>query len=163
MLEETLESPLDCKEIQPVIPEGNQSEYSLEGLIWSWNFNTFATWCEEPIHWKRPWCWERLKAGGEGVDRGWDGWMASPARLRWVWVSSGSWWWTGKPGMVHSMGVAKSQTWLRNWTDWREIYWKTIWLLYEGKQITGQERKGSSWDSGNKENQRLPSYPFPLL
>ena len=72
------------KEISP--------EYSLEGLIWSWNFNTLATWCEEPVHWKRPWCWERLKAGGEGVDRGWDGWMASPARLRWVWANSGSWW-----------------------------------------------------------------------
>ena len=122
-----------------------------------------ATWCEEPTHWKRPWYWERLKAGGEGVDRGWDGWMASPARLTWVWVSSGSWWWIGKPGMLQSMGVAKCRTWLRDWTDWREIYWKTIWLLYEGKQITRQERKGSSWDSGNKENQRLPSHPFSLL
>ena len=105
VLEKTLESPLDRKEIQPVIPEGNQSEYSLEGLIWSWNFNTLATWCEEPVHWKRPWCWERLKAGGEGVDRDWYGWMASLAtQWTWVWACSESWWWTGKPGVLHFMG-----------------------------------------------------------
>ena len=55
-------------------------------------------------HWKRPWCWERLKVGGEGDDRGWDGWMASPTRWTWVWVSSGSQWWTGKPGMLQFMG-----------------------------------------------------------
>ena len=54
--------------------------------------------------WKRPWCWERLKAGGEGDDRGWDGWMTLPTRWTWVWASSGSWWWTGKSGMLQSMG-----------------------------------------------------------
>ena len=75
-----LESPLDCKEIQPVNSIGNQSwifigRTDAEGE----NSNTLATWCEELTHWKRPWCWERLKAGGEGDDRGWDGWMASPA------------------------------------------------------------------------------------
>ena len=53
---------------------------------------TLATWCKELIHWKRPWCWERLKAGGEGDDRGWDGWMASSTQWTWVWVNSGSWW-----------------------------------------------------------------------
>ena len=67
-------------------------EYSLEVWCWSWNSNTLATWCEEPIHWKSPWCWERLKAGGEGDDRGWDDWMASPMWWTWVWVGSGSWW-----------------------------------------------------------------------
>ena len=65
---------------------------------WSWNANDLATWCEELTHWKIPWCWERLKAGGEGDDRGWDGWMASLTRWTWVWASSGSSWWTGKPG-----------------------------------------------------------------
>ena len=55
---------------------------------WSWNSNTSATWCEEPIHWKRPWCWERLKAG-EGDDRGWDGWMASLTWWTWVWIAPG--------------------------------------------------------------------------
>ena len=63
-----------------------------------------ATWCEELTHWKRPWCWERVKAGGEGDDRGWDSWMASPTQWTWVWVNSGSWWWTGRPGMLQSEG-----------------------------------------------------------
>ena len=80
------------KEISP--------EYSLEGLCWSGNSNALATWCEELTHWKRPWCWERLKAGGEGDDWGWDGWTASPARWTWVLVDSGSWWWTGKTGKL---------------------------------------------------------------
>ena len=75
----------------------------------SWNCNTWATWCEELTHWKRPWCWERLKAGGEGDDRGWEGWMASPILWTWVWASSRSWWWTGRPGMLQSMG-SQSQT-----------------------------------------------------
>ena len=71
---------------------------------WSWNSNTLATWCEELTHWKRPWCWEGLEAGGEGDDRGWDGWMASPTQWTWVWVNSGSWWWTGRPGVLWFMG-----------------------------------------------------------
>ena len=71
---------------------------------WSWNSNTLATWCKELTHLKRPWCWERLKAGGEGDYRGWDGWMASPTQWTWVWVDSGSWWWTGRPGMLQSIG-----------------------------------------------------------
>ena len=76
------------------------------------NSNTLATWCEELTHWKRPWCWERLKVGGEGDDRGWDGWMASLTRWTWVWVSSGSWWWTGRPGVLQPMGSQRVQ---RNW------------------------------------------------
>ena len=71
---------------------------------WSWNSNTLATWCEELTPWKRPWCWEILKAGGEVDNRGWDGWMASLTLWTWVWVSSGCWWWTGRPGMLQSMG-----------------------------------------------------------
>ena len=59
-------------------------EYSLEGMMLSWNSNTLATWCEELTHWKRPGCWERLKVGGERDDRGWDGWMASPTQWTWV-------------------------------------------------------------------------------
>ena len=71
---------------------------------WSWNSNTLATWCGELTYWKRPWCWERLRAGGEGDDRGWDGWMASLTQWTWVWVDSGSWWWTGKTGVLRFMG-----------------------------------------------------------
>ena len=69
---------------------------------WSWNSNILATWSEELTHCKRPWCWKRLKAG-EGEDTGWDGWMASPTQWTRVWVSSGSWWWTEKPGMLQSV------------------------------------------------------------
>ena len=79
---------------------------------WSWNSNTLATWCEEPTHWKRPWCWERLK-GGNGDDRGWGGWMASPTQWTLIWVNSGSWWWTGRPGKLQSMG---SQRVGHDWT-----------------------------------------------
>ena len=71
---------------------------------WSWNSNTLATSCEELTHWKRPLCWEGLGAGGEGDDRGWDGWMASLTQWTWVWVNSGSWWWTGRPGVLQFMG-----------------------------------------------------------
>ena len=89
---------------QSILKEINP-EYSLEGRCWSWSSNTLPTWCEELTHLKRPWCWERLKMGGEGDDRGWDGWMASLTWWTWVWASSGSWWWTGKPGMLQSMGL----------------------------------------------------------
>ena len=71
------------KEISP--------EYSLKDWCWSWNSKTLATWCKELIHLKSPWCWERLKAGGEGNDRSLDGWMALLTQWTWVWVSSGSW------------------------------------------------------------------------
>ena len=94
-------------------------EYSLEGLILKLKL-LLATWCEELTHWKRPWCWERLKAGEEGVDRGWDGWMASPTWWTWVWASSGSWWWTGKPGVLQFMGSQRvGQDWVTelNWTE----------------------------------------------
>ena len=77
---------------------------SLEERCWSWNSSTLATWCEELTHWKRPWCWERLKAEGEGDNREWDGWMASLTWWTRVWASSKSWWWTGKPGVLQSMG-----------------------------------------------------------
>ena len=84
------------KEISP--------EYSLEGLMLELKLQYVATWCEELTHLKRPWCWERLKAGGEGDNRVWDGWMASPTQWTWIWVTSGSWWWTGRTGILQSMG-----------------------------------------------------------
>ena len=84
---------------------------------WSWNSNTLAPSCKELTHWKRLWCWEGLGAGGEGDDRGWDGWMASPIWWTWVWVNSGSWWWTREAWCAAIHGVAKSQTRLRGWTD----------------------------------------------
>ena len=108
VLEKTLESPLDYKEIQPVHPKGNQSWIFIGRTdCWSWNSNTLAIWCEELTHLKRPWCWERLKVEGEGDNRGWDGWMASPTQRTWVWVSSRSWWWTGRPGVLWFMGLQR--------------------------------------------------------
>ena len=102
VLEKTLESPLDCKEVQLVYPKGNQS--------WVFIGRTDAE-AETPIPWP-PWWWEGLGAGGEGDDRGWDSWMASPIRWTWVWVNSGSWWWTGRPGVLRFMG---SQRLGRDW------------------------------------------------
>ena len=87
---------------------------------WSWNSQTLATPCEELTHWKRPWCWEGLGAGGEWDDRGWDGWMASPTWWAWVWVNSGSWWWTGRPGVLWFMGSQRvGHDWVTelNWTE----------------------------------------------
>jgi len=119
-LEKTLETPLDCKEIQPVHSEGDQPWISLEGMMLKLNSSTLVTWCEELIHWKRPWCWEGLGAGGEGDDRGWDGWMASLTRWTWVWVNSRSWWWTGRPGVLWFMGSQRvGQDWVTDliWSD----------------------------------------------
>ena len=112
VLEKTLESPLDNKEIKPVHPKGDQP--------WIFTGRTDAK-AEAPIlwppdanltHWKRPWSWERLKARGEGGDRGWDGWMASLTQCTWVWASSRRWWRAGKPGVLQSMG---SQRVGHNW------------------------------------------------
>ena len=91
------------KEISP--------EYSLVGLM-------LATWCEELTRWKRPWCWERLKAGGKGDDRGWDGWMASLTQWKWVWVNSRSWRWAGRPGVLQSMGLQR----LTGLNDWTKLF-----------------------------------------
>ena len=112
---------------------------------WSWSSNTLATWCEEVTHWKRPWWWERLKVGGEGNDRGWDGWMVLSNWWTWVWASSGSWWWTGKPGVLQSM---VSQRVGHDWvTELTYRYYKTrrwekrVMKLREGKRLWAQ-----GWD-----------------
>ena len=92
VFEKTIESPLDCKEVQTVHPR--RSALGVHWKDWCWNLNssTLATSCEELTHWKRLWCWEGLGAGGAGDDRGWDGWMALPTQWTWVWVNSRSWW-----------------------------------------------------------------------
>ena len=120
VLEKTLESPLDCKEIQPVHPKGDQP--------WIFVGRNDAK-AETPILWPphvkswligKDWCWEGLGAGGEGDDRGWDGWMASLTRWTRVWVNSGSWWWTVRPGMLRFMGSQRvGHDWVTelNWTD----------------------------------------------
>ena len=117
---------------------------------WSWNSNTVATWCEELIPLKRPWCWERLRAG-EGDDRGWSGWMALPTRWTWVWVDSGSWWWTGRPGMLWFMGSQRVEhDWATelNWTEslFIELLW-TCYPFWDKKLVRlGRKMKLKSWD-----------------
>ena len=126
VLEKTLESPLDCKEIQPVHPKGNQS--------WVFIGKTDAE-AETPVcwpphekeltHWKRLWCWEGLGAGGERDDRGWASMMASPTWWTWVWVNSRSWWWTGRHGVLRFMGSRRAgHDWATelNWTNWCPIH-----------------------------------------
>ena len=117
VLEKTLESPSGCKEIQAVHSKGNQLNTHWKDWCWSWNSSTLATWCEELSRWKRPGCWERLKAGGEGDDRGWDGCMASLTQWTWVWVSSGSLVMDREAWGAAVHGVTKSQTRVSNWTE----------------------------------------------
>ena len=109
VLNKTLESPLGCKKIQPVNPEGNQSWIFIRNTDVETETPILWPWCKELTHLKRPWCWDRLRAGGEGDDRGWDGWTASLTQWTWVWASSGSWWWTGKSGVLQSMGSQRDR------------------------------------------------------
>ena len=105
----------------PTSPTKRKSVLNIhwQDWCWTWNSNTLATWCEELTDLKRLWCWERLRAGGEGDNRGWDGWMASPTQWTWVWVNSGSWWWTGRPGVLRFMGSQRVEH------DWAtELNWK---------------------------------------
>ena len=135
VLEKTLESPLDCREIRPVLkeinPKGNQSWIRIGRT--DVEAETPICWTPDAknwLIWKRPWCWERLKAGGEREDRGWDGWMASPTQWTWVWVNSRSWWWTGRPGVLQSM---RSQRVRHDWvTELAELtYPKPICVILQ--------------------------------
>ena len=134
----------------PTSPSQRRSVLSVHGKYWcwSWNSNTLATWCEKLIHLKRPWSWERLRAGREGDNRGWDGWMASLTRWTRVWVNSGSWWWTGKPGML-------SQSWTRL-SDWTELNWKNILQIL---QILSTQYSSASYRNAAVQ-QTYETYPF---
>ena len=90
---------------------------SLEGPMLKLKLQYFGHLIRRTDSFKRPWCWERLKAGGEGDDRRWDCWMVSPTQWTWVWVNSSSWWWTGRPGMLWSMESQRvARTERLNWT-----------------------------------------------
>ena len=132
VLEKTLESPLDCKEIQPVHSEDQSWVFFGRTDVEAETLNTLATSCEELTHWKRPWCWEGLGAEAEGDNRGSDGWMASPTQLTWVSVNSGSWWWTGRPDVLQFMGSQRVQhDWAieLNWTEGMRLEWEfLLWL-----------------------------------
>ena len=121
VLEKTLESARRSNQSILKISPG----CLLEGLMWSWNSSTLATSWEELTHWKRPWCWEGLGSRGQGDDRGWDGWMASPTPWTWVWVNSRSWWWTGRPGVLWFMG---SQRIRHDWAT--ELNWSWVYPFH---------------------------------
>ena len=108
---------LDCMEIQPVHPKGDQSWVFIGRIdAEAETSNSLATSRKQLTHWKRLWCWEGLGAGGEGDKRGWDGWIALPTRWTWVWVNCGSWWWTGSTAMLWFTGSQESDTTERlNW------------------------------------------------
>jgi len=124
VLEKTLESPLDCNEIQPVNPKGNQSWIFIRRT--DVDIETPTLWPPDVKNWLlgKDSCWERLKAGREGDDRGWDGWMALPTWWTWVWASSGIWWRTGTSDILQSMGLHRlGHNWGTelSWTDYPEL------------------------------------------
>ena len=124
VLEKTLESPLDSKEIQPVHPKGNQSWIFIgradaeaeTPILWPLDVKNWLIW-KDPLG--------TSKAGGEWDDRGWGGWMASLIQQTWVWVNSRSWWWGGVAWHFAVHGVTKSQ---RRLSDWIELNWTTEFI-----------------------------------
>ena len=119
VLEKTLESPLDCKEIQPIHPKGDQSWVFIgrtdaeaeTPILWSPNAKNW-------LIWKDPDAGKDWRQEEKGTTRGWDGWMASPTQWTWVWVNSGSWWWTGRPGVLQNMGSQRvGHKWVTEVTD----------------------------------------------
>ena len=126
-----LRLPWTAKKSNQSIPR--KSVLSVHWKDWcrSWSSNTLATWCKKQAHWKRTWCWQRLKVGEED-DRGWNGWMPSLTQWTWVWVNSGSWWWTGRPGVLQFMGSQRVwHDWATelNWTDNQRYERPTLWQL----------------------------------
>ena len=103
LLEKALESPLDGKEISQSLRKSTL-DIHWKDWCWSWSSNTLATWCEVLTHWKRPWCWERLRAKGEVGSREWDGWMASLTQWSWVWTYFRREWRIEKPGLLQPWG-----------------------------------------------------------
>ena len=142
VLEKTLENPLDSKKIQPVHSKRNRPGIFIgrtdakaeTPILWLLDGKNELT------HLKRPWCRERLKVGGEGDDRGWDGWMASWTQWTWVWVNSRSWWWTKRPGMLKSIGVTELDT--TEWLNWTESQKRTC------ISVSCSVMSNSSWPQG---------------
>ena len=148
----------------PTSPSSKKSVLNIhwKDWCWSWNSNTLVTWCEELTHLKIPWCWERLKAGGEGDDRGWAGWVASPTQWTWVWASSRNWWGTGNSGVLWSMGLQRVRY---NWATELNCYflvilekamaphsstlaWKIPWTEEPGRlQSNGSRRVRHDWSN----------------
>ena len=135
VLEKTLESPLDFKEIQPVHPKGDQSSIFIRRT--DVEAETAVLWPPDVKNWL---IWKDPDAGKDcgqekGNDRGWDGWMASPTRWTWVWVNCRSWWWTGRPGVLQSMGLQRVRhAWVTvlNWTKYLRNWSKKLHFYQQG-------------------------------
>ena len=127
MFEKTLESPLKCKEIQPVNSKGNQFWIFTGRTDLKLKLQYFGHLMWRTDSFEKTLMWERLKVAGEGDNRGWDGWMASLTQWTWVWVSSESWWWTGKPGVLQFMGSQRvGHDWATELTHWLTGAW-VLW------------------------------------
>ena len=120
--------------------------------------NNLATWCEELTHWKRPWCWVRLKVGGEGDSRGWDGWIASWTQWTWIWVSSRSWWWTGEPGVLQSTGLQGVR---HNWAT--ELNWTELIITKATKSKSKKHFPTWSQNCLPPCNRWKQEYPLPCF
>ena len=156
---------LDSNEMQPVQPKGNQSCIFIGGLILKLKFKYFSHLIWRTDSFERPWCWERLTLWGEGDDRGRDGWMVSLTQWTWVWVISGSWWWTARPGVLKSIGLQRVRhTWATelNWIgslhvcEWKSLNYvwlfATPWTIVHGilpARITGLSSLSSPGDLPN--------------
>ena len=148
VLEKTLESHLDFKEINQSILKEINPEYSLEGLMLKLKLQYFSClmWRADSLEKT----WERLKAGGEGDDRGWDCWMASQTLWRWFWVNSRSWWWTKRPGVLHSVvsqGVGHNWV-LCEWLNWTEVEEGTH--VYSFSAMWGHREKATIFKPGRR-------------
>ena len=153
----------------PTSPSWRRSVLSVhcKDWCWSWNSRTLATWCEELTHLKRPWCWERLRAGGDGDDRGWDGWMASPTQWTWVWVDSGTA--DGQGGLVRC-GSWVTESDITEWLNWlyhSKFHIKSLTLdlcTTQGFQLICRQSISCCYTkSGSKEFQvRVDSDVFPV-
>ena len=143
-----------CWRSNPSILKEISTGCSLEGLMLKLKLQYFTS-CEELTYWKRPWCWEGLGAGGEGDDRGWDGWMASLTRWAWVWVNSRSWWWTERPGVLRFMGSQRvGHDWATelNWLckDQRDYFFFLAlftWISQINQVIAKWSFPSGGWDT----------------
>ena len=171
VLKKTLEESLGLQQ-DLTSPSSRRSVLNIHWKDWCciWNSNSSATWCKGLSHFKRPWCWERLKAGGEGDHRGYDGRMASPTQWTWVWVNSRSWLLTGKLDMLQSMGsqIVKPY-WVTelNWTELNILnFLQNLGLGWKEEQILSFRMLGGWSDSSEKGkpnlNPRLKTHLFKL-
>ena len=139
-MEKTLESPLDCKEIQPVHAKGNQSEYSLEGLMLKLKVQYFGHLMQRTDSLLKTLILGMIEGRRRGDTRGWDSWMASPTQWTWVWVNSGSWWWTGKPPMLHSMGSQRVRNNCATELNWICFRFYKFSQKYKYKGMIGNDK-----------------------